>query len=212
MMYFIPGAANKHIFPSNFGTIVTPSNHDLGSAKARIKKGWRWIVDNGAFTGKFEPERFFAFLEKMRPYRDACMFVIVPDVLHQLPGGMVRGDAAATLAQFKDYAPRIRRLGYPVAYVAQDGAERLPFPRRFDALFVGGSTEWKLSEAATTCIKRAQKKGKWVHVGRVNTRKRIRHFMLLKVDSVDGTHIVFKPDERVRQLIRWTAETPLFYV
>lgn len=213
-MYFIPGACNKHIFPSHFGAIVTPTNHDSGSSIIRIKRGWRWICDNGAFTGKFEPERFFAFLEKMHSHRDSCVFVVAPDVLHRSADGTMRGDAVATLAQFKDYAPRIRKLGYPVAYVAQDGAEHLPFPRRFDALFVGGSTEWKLGEGAEECIKRAQKLGKWVHVGRVNSRKRIQHFALLNVDSLDGTHIVFKPDVRIKELIRWTAQAaqPLFYL
>lgn len=205
MMYFIPGAAEKMKFPSNFGAIVSPSAHDSGSARKRIKAGWKWICDNGAFTGKFDESRFFAFLERFSEYKSQCVCAVAPDVV---------GDAQKTLALFPRYASRIHALGYRVGFVAQDGQEEFPFPLNFDVLFVGGTSRWKLGDAATSCIKRAQALGKWVHVGRVNTRKRIQHFALLKVNSVDGTHIIFKPTERSGQLIRWMHETkqPLFYM
>lgn len=201
MMYFIPAGFKHHRFPDWFGVIVSPTNHDSGSAIVRIKQGWPWICDNGAFTQKFEPERFYRFLEKMQPYQHQCRFVVAPDVV---------SDARATLDHFPEFAPRIRSLGYRVAYAAQDGQEQLPFPDAFDALFVGGSTAWKLGPEADACIGQAQRLGKWVHVGRVNTLKRLRHFSLVNVDSVDGTHVVFRPDEYVPRLIRWTSIRPLF--
>ena len=205
MMYFIPGAGKKHNFPDHFGSIVNPYNKDIVTSTLRIQKGWKWICDNGAFTGKFQEDTFFAFLDRMAEYRSQCIFVVAPDVV---------GDANKTLEKFGKFATRIKALGYPVAFVAQDGQEDLEFPDNFDCLFIGGSTEWKMSYKAEICIKRAQALGKWVHVGRVNTRKRIRHFALLNIDSVDGTAIVFKPDERIRQIKRWTHETkqPLFYM
>lgn len=204
-MYFIPGAGKKHKFPDHFGSIVNPYNKDIVASMLRIQDGWKWICDNGAFTGKFQEDTFFAFLARLAEYQSQCVFVVAPDVV---------GDANKTLEQFQYYAPLIRALGYPVAFVAQDGQENLEFPDNFDCLFIGGSTEWKMSTKAESCIKRAQALGKWVHIGRVNTRKRIRHFALLNIDSVDGTAIVFKPDERIRQIKRWTHETkqPLFYM
>jgi hypothetical protein len=106
----------------------------------------------------------------------------------------------ATLELYAEYAPQIRVLGYPVALVGQDGLEDLPWPEKYDALFIGGKTEWKLSDAADWCIRKAQSVGAWVHVGRVNSQQRIRHFALMGVDSVDGTTIAFEPDTAYRVL------------
>jgi hypothetical protein len=76
----------------------------------------------------------------------------------------------------------------PIALVAQDGQERLPVPwDHFEALFVGGSTQWKLGPHATALIRQAKRRGKWVHVGRVNTVRRITWFKALDVDSIDGS-------------------------
>jgi hypothetical protein len=53
---------------------------------------------------------------------------------------------------------------------------------RLDAVFVGGSTEWKLEPAAAGLVRLALRDGKHVHFGgRVNTRGRYRY-----IASVDG--------------------------
>lgn len=204
MMYFMPSASKKDKTPPHFGFIVTAGKKPSGSSIVKIKQGWRWICDNGVFAGQFDEEVFYQFIERLAAYKDQCVFVVAPDVI---------GDSKKTLEQFEQYAARIKALGYPVAFVAQDGQEDLPFPENFDALFIGGSTEWKMSRKAEICIKRAQALGKWVHVGRVNTRRRIRHFALVKVDSVDGTTAVYgkKEKEKIKQ---WTheAKQPLFYM
>jgi hypothetical protein len=57
------------------------------------------------------------------------------------------------------------------------------------AIFIGGSTRFKLSKAAVDIIRTAQAMDKWVHVGRVNTPERWDRFEKLGVDSVDGTGI-----------------------
>lgn len=107
----------------------------------------------------------------MQPWRNRCVFVVAPDVV---------ANAVATLDLFRWYAWRIQSLGFPVALVAQDGLEGLRWPPTwaYDALFVGGTTAWKLSAAADWCIRRAMQAGKWVHVGRVNSQRRIRHLRL----------------------------------
>jgi len=58
---------------------------------------------------------------------------------------------------------------------------------RFQALFVGGSTRWKLGPHAATLIREAKWCAKWVHVGRVNTLRRIAWCKALGVDSIDGS-------------------------
>ena len=136
----------------------------------------------------------------MQSYRSSCLFVVAPDVV---------GQAQATLEKYQYWGPKLRRDGWPVAFVAQDGQENLPFPASFDALFIGGSTAWKMSEAALMCIKRAQMLGKWVHVGRVNSQLRIAHFQLASVNSVDGTSLCFAPTKNFRRLNRQLAQRPL---
>ena len=72
-----------------------------------------------------------------------------------------------------------------------------------DVLFVGGTTEYKLGEQAVSAIRKAQELGKKVHVGRVNSKKRVEIFNSLKVDSVDGTYLIFGPDTNFPNLERW---------
>lgn len=139
--------------------------------------------------------RFWRFLEKMQAKRDRCLFVVAPDVV---------ADAIATLERFRYWGCRIKAAGWPVAFAAQDGQESLEFPPEFDTLFVGGSTEWKMGKGAEQCICRAQELRKWIHVGRVNSQIRIRHFQLMNVDSVDGTCLVYGPDVN-----RWVLEKQL---
>jgi hypothetical protein len=88
---------------------------------------------------------------------------------------------------------RIRAAGYRPALVAQDGLEALPVPwEAFDVLFIGGSTAWKLSEACFSLIAEAKRRGKWVHMGRVNSLRRLRIAKSVGCDSVDGTYLRFR--------------------
>lgn len=197
-MYFSPDWRGP--LPANIGIITGAYHRSIASAFRYIVKGASWIVDNGAFVGAFEQEKFYQFLKDKAEWVGSCKFVVVPDEIR---------DAAATLAQFENYAPGIRALGYPVAYVAQDGADFQPFPV-CDAVFIGGSTRWKMGGGAKLCIARAKAEGKWVHVGRVNSAYRTQHFQLAGVDSVDGTDFVYHPDEAVKLIPQWVSRQPLF--
>ena len=115
--------------------------------------------------------------------------------------------AAATLARFVVWEPLLREVGLPIALVGQDGAESLELPwGRFDALFLGGSTEWKLGPHAAALAREAKRRGLWVHMGRCNTRKRFRHAFALGCDSVDGSGFSRWPDQRVPLALRWMAD------
>jgi hypothetical protein len=156
----------------------------------------RWAADNDGFQG-FDQDRYLHLLDAITyrgGCRGGCLFVAAPDVV---------GDATATMALFERWHPILQRvwatvdeddvepgqpIHQPIALVAQDGLERLPVPwEEFQALFVGGSTQWKLGPHAADLIRHAKERGKWVHVGRVNTLRRIRWFMALEVDSIDGS-------------------------
>ena len=99
--------------------------------------------------------------------------------------------------------PKIRELGFKAAYVGQDGAQPNDTPwSEIDALFIGGTTDWKLSQSAADLISEARRRGKWVHMGRVNSWRRIRLAHVLGCHSVDGTLLVFDP-AREKKIVQW---------
>lgn len=73
-----------------------------------------------------------------------------------------------------------------------------------DALFIGGSTAWKLSPHVDALLATAGKLDLWRHVGRVNTRRRMRHFFG-RCESIDGSGFSRWP-KRGRQASRWLTE------
>lgn len=137
-----------------------------------------FAVDNGSFA-RFDAAAFLSLLEREKPRRELCRFVAVTDVV---------GSARRTLELFDRWSVRKELRGWPLALVAQDGQEDLPLPwDEIAAVFVGGTTEWKLSRHAAAVVKAAKALGKWVHVGRVNTPGRFEYFESLGADSIDGT-------------------------
>jgi len=135
-----------------------------------------FAIDNGAFAG-FNPQGFRSLLEREAGAMHLCRFVTVPDVV---------GSARRTLEAFSHWRGQLP--GWPLALAAQDGIEDLEIPWCFiKAVFVGGSTDWKLGNHAKAVIACAKVMGKWVHVGRVNTPGRFEYFEDLGADSIDGT-------------------------
>jgi hypothetical protein len=175
------------------GQIVTPA------AGNRVGEG-DWIGDNSVFGGHYPGDAtYLAWLATRTPHAARCRFVAAPDVV---------GDAEATLARSGPMLPRIRALGFRVALVAQNGLEDLrPVPwNDFDCLFIGGSTEWKLGPAARSLVAEAKAQGKWVHMGRVNSLKRLRYAAAIGCDSADGTYLAFGPDRNLPTLLGWLRE------
>lgn len=173
--------------------VMLDTSHSLDKAEAELqhpveqlltpltrfkpqRPGQHFAIDNGAFS-KFDAKAFLSLLEREEPRRKLCRFVAVPDVV---------GSARRTLEVF-DYW-RHQLIRWPLALVCQDGQENLPIPwQHIEAIFIGGTTEWKESDHAIACIKAAKALGKWTHVGRVNTRGRFDAFKDIGVDSIDGT-------------------------
>lgn len=179
----------------------------------RLLSGVPWIADNGCFGDGFPGYgKWIGWLEREAEHAPACRFVVAPDVFDPTTG---RGDAAATLARSGPWLAAVRSLGYPVALVAQDGLEALSVPwERIDALFLGGSTRWKLGPHARALTAEAHRHGVWVHMGRVNSHRRLRYARDIGCDSADGTFLAFGPDRNLPQLLDWLAEldrqAPLF--
>jgi hypothetical protein len=168
--------------------ITSPRSSDT------IPPGTRWAADNGCYGNGYPGN--FKYLSWLRA-RDprTCDFAVAPDVV---------GDAGATLARATPLLPRIRTLGYPVAYVAQDGQQaHMPDWDTFDVLFLGGTTDWKLGIAARSLTAYAITAGKPVHMGRVNSYRRIAYAASIGCTSVDGTYLTWRPHQGLDEILDW---------
>lgn len=187
-------------------------------------------VDNGCYSrgGEFDGDEFLDMLQEIKDkgHADKVMFAAAPDVFDPTKGV---GDPVATLERSRPFFQKIRDLGFPVALVGQDGIEDHPedIPwDEFDVLFLGGSTAWKqgtnpiegnplrvsdkqhreagVNRNFAKMIREAHKRGKHIHMGRVNSAK--RQWLAaygLGAQSVDGTFVAQGPDKNLPQLLDW---------
>lgn len=175
------------------GQIATPASGNV------VEPGRVWCADNGVYGGTYPgDEKYLAWLAERAHLAALCRFVVAPDVVC---------DAQATLARSAPIFARIRALGYPVALAAQNGLEHLAVPwDDIDALFIGGDDPWKEGDAAADLVAEANARGKWTHMGRVNTYGRLRIAATFGCDSVDGTTLAHGPDKNLRYLLAWLRE------
>lgn len=154
------------------GQLLTPLTR-------RAYVGGKYGIDNGAFSN-FDRRAFRSLIERQDEHKDECLFVALPDVV---------GSARRTLELFRSWEGEL--ASWPKALVAQDGIESLDIPwDDLDAIFIGGSTDWKNSSHAMDVAKcaKAQTTSIWVHVGRVNTPNRFDRWDGI-ADSADGTGV-----------------------
>lgn len=212
------------------GLIDTPLQRKPTQVNAAHDAGVAWCADNGCFTDKWDEHAWWEFLETNAHRAATCLFATAPDVV---------GDAEATRRRASPWLPKIRALGYKAAYVFQNGADQHPIDwDAFDVVFLGGSlecvpcghvydearppardepcpychrplTEWKTGAAARTLVAEAKARGKWVHMGRVNSERRWRYAEAIGCDSVDGTYLTFGPDTNLPKLLAWANNSDL---
>ncbi len=170
--------------------IATPA---AGNA---VLPGVAWMADNSVFADRYPGNAaYLAWLAARAQHRPECRLVVAPDVV---------GNAVETLKRSVPMFPVIRAAGYPVALAAQDGLRDLTVPwGQFDALFIGGSTEWKVGPEARELTAQAKSRGLWVHMGRVNSLRRLQYATDIGCDSADGTYLAFGPDVNLPKLLRW---------
>lgn len=193
MLYFATASGPRVREAMAAGTLGMIANPASGNV---VMPGVRWCADNAVFGGKYPGDiEYLSWLSERRQYVSTCVFATAPDVV---------GDAWATLERSAPMFELIRELGYPVALCAQDGLEDLVVPwDEFDVLFIGGSTEWKVGPAAAGLVAEAKQRGKWVHMGRVNSLRRLRIADAMGCDSVDGTFLAFGPNVNLPLVEGW---------
>jgi hypothetical protein len=196
----------------NLGVLITPNDGNVAP-----DEGVTWAADNSAFSG-FDDEKFRRMLKRIKGRKD-CQFVTAPDVV---------GDHEETLGLWKLWHPIIRNHGLLPAFVCQDGCCEFDVPwgdfravgestwpeLAQAAIFIGGTNRYKFSEEACLIVRRALRLQMWVHVGRVNSVKRLLFCLALGVSSVDGssfsrfgeTHIPWALRIMNQQQINWNDE------
>jgi len=211
MLYFAnpstPGV-RAAMAAGSLACIITPR------AGNKLPDGALWCVDNSCGPGKDGragagypgDEKYLGLLQDLwaaegsdfcDPDTSGAFFAVAPDVLY---------DAAATLQRSARMLDWIRHIGYPAALVAQNGLEDLIVPwDDFDVLFVGGDDAWKLGPAARRLVAEAKTRGKAVHMGRVNSFRRLKYAEAIGCDTADGTYLVQtrQPDRYLPVVLGW---------
>jgi hypothetical protein len=156
----------------------------LVSARGVLRhEGFRYALDNGAWTAHqrgepFDEGAFTVALDKLAAGAD---WTVVPDIV---AGGL------ASLAYSLAWLDRVLAACPAGALLAvQNGMEthhvaHLLGPRV--GIFVGGDTAWKLSTLPAWCSL-GRERGCIVHVGRVNSAKRIALCAYHGATSIDGS-------------------------
>lgn len=158
-----------------------------------------YAIDNGAFSG-FRYEQFQSLLHRERDAREQCLFVVVPDV---------PGSARRTLEVWQHRFTLVPG-GWRLAYACQDGSENSQVPwDECAAVFIGGTTDWKLSAHVIAIIKAAKILRKHIHIGRVNTRERWSYFEKLGADTCDGSGLA-QYDWMLEKIAAGPPDMPLF--
>jgi hypothetical protein len=214
MMYLWPQAGSMRGMHPRFGVITTAAH---GCVPMGIKEGRLWALDNECFRRSFDYERWLAHWHRLFPYSKRCLFVVVPDRPFDAGDTLALWDywhhkLRRQLGRFDNLA-QVRKPWLGLAFAAQDGQESLPLPDEADWVFIAGSTEWKLSGAAADVMQQAWEARKYIHIGRVNSQRRYRHFrrladrLDLDIVSCDGTAARFHPAQALRRLTGVIEET-----
>lgn len=194
-MLYLSGAVRPELLGrADVGIMITPNMGNQPDLSVTP-----WGADTGCFSQSgdrgFMLMAYLDWLKTMRPYQSTCLFATAPDVVQ---------DARQTWGRSRDVLPLIRDLGYPAALVAQDGIGKTLIDwSAFDALFIGGSDGFKTSAVCRWLCVEARQRAKYLHMGRVNSLRRMRLAESLGCDSADGTFIKFGPDVNVPKVTRW---------
>ncbi len=177
-------------YPGKIGHLISP-----GAERGPFEfPGWRYALDNGAFGPKgFQVEPWLKMLDWARLSGIAPSWVLVPDVV---------GDREGTLARWREYSTTATRYGWPLAFAVQDGMTEKDVPSSAEVVFVGGTTFWKWRTVASWC-----KAFHRVHVGRVNTYRRLWTCHDAGAESTDGSGMTCGDQVQWRGLCAYISES-----
>lgn len=147
-------------------------------------EGFRYALDNGAWTSHQQGEPFDAgaFRECVALLGSGADWIAVPDVVC---GGL------DSLRFSESWLPELAPLGVPLLVPVQNGmsaSDVRPLLGPHVGVFVGGDSAWK-EQSLPGWGRLAREVGCHLHVGRVNTARRIKLCAMAGADSFDGTSV-----------------------
>lgn len=188
----------RHLLWNNgIGLLLTPQSVRRLPEKTETYFDWDWAADNACFSNKWDSGKWLRWLQSL-DNPEKALFATVPDVV---------GSHDLTIERWHEWWETVKTLNFKPAFVIQNGAtpDQVPF-HQAEAIFIGGSTEWKLSDAAREIVIKAKQRGLWVHMGRVNSVRRLQIASEWGCDSVDGTYLAFAPDTNAKRLVNMMQE------
>lgn len=146
--------------------------------------GMGYAIDNGAYGcflrgAPFNADRFRRLLSAYGERADWC---VVPDIVSA-------GNESLDFSL--EWLPECLSVSRRVLLAVQDGMSAqdiLPHVSDRVGIFVGGSTDWKL-KTIPLWGGVAKSARCYLHVGRVNSQRRIRYCAGVGADSFDGTSV-----------------------
>ena len=141
-----------------------------------------YACDSGAWGAFVRGEEFdeARYLRMVARLSDGADWTVLPDIVG---GGLESLDPSLS---WLDRVPGRRLIAVQDGMTTQDIE---PLVGDSVGIFVGGSTDWKLS-SLRSWGKVAERTGCWLHVARVNSAKRIRLCRDAKAHSFDGTDLL----------------------
>jgi hypothetical protein len=167
-------------------------------------EGFRYALDNGAWSAyqRGTPFDHVAFMRLVGNLGRDADFIVIPDIVE---GG------ERSLEFSRAWIPRLAPIGTKLLLAVQDGIPPGEVEKHLASgigIFVGGSTEWKLA-TMPMWGRLARSWGEYLHVGRVNSVKRINLCKDAGADSFDGTSAT-RYAATVQRLTNATRQQTLF--
>lgn len=159
--------------------------HLLVSAKGALRtEGMKYALDNGAWSAFTQGEKFdeYAFCKAVDLLGEKAEFVVAPDIVE---GGL------RSLEFSLRWLERLQEMRFPtkILLAVQNGMtpdDVREYLSPVVGIFVGGCTEWKLA-TLNAWGALARRRNCHLHVGRVNSEKRIALCAAAGANSIDGT-------------------------
>ncbi len=165
-----------------------------------------------------------------------CCFGVAPDVVGDAEATLRRSYMLGWIRYLGMPAALVAQNGLERLVAAMGPRELEEFWDGFDVLFLGGSpgclpcgyvrpvidrdtrrcphctrplAEWKLSAAARALVAEAKRRRKQVHMGRVNSYKRLAYAVAIGCDTADGTYMTRAPDRYLPVVIGWQRDVAI---
>ena len=188
------------VFPGQLGLIMCPSGirnpRDLTWAlDSELYAAWR----NSKFSElkseiykHWDKSAFLKMIEWAKKQVSKPRWITVPDV---------PGNAYETLKQWDKWYPIMKKTGFQLAMVVQDGMKPSDVPEGV-VCFMGGTTDWKWQNVERFCAECWR-----THVGRVNQYRYFWRCHEAGAESCDGSGVFRGDQKQLRGFIAYLKES-----